>query len=464
VLCFKRFRTSRQNAYLFVEVRHIARKSYNKGVSSNLGTALIRNWSPPEDIWAMTKNAILTTVVLFAWFATALSGALQLLQPLPGATYYILPGLRTATIPVNYRFDAVSVADYSATFCLVVSSLTSNQQFSENCFDVQHTSLNLNDISEGSYRVTVYLREQTVAESSIQSVGFVVKQAPPPGLTVIQAGKESGDILGVADPATNLAAISLELRWNGVSDAVLSAYEVCISLTQQSQNSVTLPSTCFAQTDTTISLSRLPIGLYNLQSVLRPKVSTAAAADGVINTNYALRVVPLNEAYPSLLLPEGGASSHAATRDSSGGHSYKLEYVAGTASRAANADIAVQIFSADTSVVAMVVPCLELSNSEDNSVLAPTTCLEPSQHTFSIRALPVGVYTARLSLRPAYYAQGATPPPDYAEAVAKGTISAAMEVRVPEEFVPAYEWQLLGPWHTVPTGLEIRYQHLKLFQ
>jgi hypothetical protein len=50
----------------------------------------------------MVKSRILTAVVLFAWFATVLSGALQLLKPLPGATYYILPGLRTATIPVIY--------------------------------------------------------------------------------------------------------------------------------------------------------------------------------------------------------------------------------------------------------------------------------------------------------------------------------------------------------------------------
>jgi hypothetical protein len=408
----------------------------------------------------MVKNRKLTAVVLFVWFATVLSGALQLLQPLPGAAYYILPGLRTATIPVNYRLDAVSVADYSATFCLVVSSLTSNQQFSENCFDVQHTSLNLNDISEGSYRVTVYLREQTVAEkpiieSSIQSVDFEVRQAPIPAVTVIQAGKESGDILGVADPATGLAAISLELRWTGVSDAVLSAYEVCITLTEPNQQSVTLPSTCFAHTETTVSLSRLPIGLYNLQSVLRQKGTTAAAADGGINT-YALRVLTLNEAYPTLLIPEGGAFTHAAVRDSAGRTSYKLEYVASTASRSANADIAVHIVSADTSVAAMVVPCLELSNAEDNAVLAPTTCLEPSQHTFSIRALPVGVYTARLSLRPAYYSQSATLPPDYAVAVVKSTITATMEVRVPQEFVPSYAWQPLGPWHTVPTGLEIR--------
>jgi hypothetical protein len=416
----------------------------------------------------MVKSRILTAVVLFAWFATVLSGALQLLKPLPGATYYILPGLRTATIPVIYRFDAVSVADYSAAFCLVVSSLTSNQQFSENCFDVQHTALNLNDISEGSYRVTVYLREQTVAEkpiieSSIQSVDFEVRQAPIPAVTVIQAGKESGDILGVADPATGLAAISLELRWTGVSDAVFSAYEVCISLTEQNQQSVTLPSTCFAHTDTTVSLSRLPIGLYNLQSVLRQKGSTVTAAEGGIN-NYALHVVSLTEAYPSLLIPESGALIHAAVRDGAGRTSYNLEYVANVASRSANADITVNIVSPDATVAAMVVPCLELSNAEDNAVLASTTCLEPSQHTFSIRALPVGVYIARLSLRPAYYAQSATLPPDYAEAVAKSTITATMEVRVPEEFVPAYEWQLLGPWHTVPTGLEIRYQHLKLFQ
>jgi hypothetical protein len=410
----------------------------------------------------MVKNRILTAVVLFAWFATVLSGALQLLQPLPGATYYILPGLRTATIPVIYRFDAVSVADYSATFCLVVSSLTSNQQFIENCFDVQHTSLNLNDISEGSYRITVYLREQTMAEkpvieSSIQSVDFEVRQAPIPTVTVIQAGKESGDILGVADPATGLAAISLELRWSGVSDAVLSAYEVCISLTEQSQQSVTLPSTCFAHTETTVSLSRLPIGLYNLQSVLGQKGTTVAAADGVL-INYALRVVTLNEAYPTLLIPDGGALTHTVARDSSSRTSYKLEYVANTDSRSTNADIAVRIVSADTSVVAMVVPCLELSNAEDNSVLAPTTCLEPSQHTFSIRALPVGVYTARLSLRPAYYAQSVTLPVDYIQAVGRSMITAAMEVRVPEEFVPSYAWQPLGPWHTVPTGLEIRYE------
>jgi hypothetical protein len=408
----------------------------------------------------MVKNGKLTAVVLFVWFATALSGTLQVLQPLPGGTYYILPGLRTATIPVNYRFDVVSVADHSATFCLVVSSLTSNQQFSENCFDVQHTALNLNDISEGSYRVTVYLREQTVAEkpiieSSIQSVDFEVRQAPIPAVTVIQAGKESGGILGVADPATGLAAISLELRWTGVSDAVLSAYEVCISLTEQSQQSVTLPNTCFAHTDTTISLSRLPTGLYNLQSVLRPKGTTVAAADGVIN-NDALRVVPLHEAYPTLLILDGGALTHAAVRDSAGRISYKLEYVASTASRSANADIAVHIVSADTSVAAMVVPCLQLSNAEDNAVLAPTTCLEPSQHTFSIRALPVGVYTARLSLRPAYCAQSVTLPPDCAEAVVKSMIKPVMEVRVPQEFVPSYEWQPLGPWHTVPTGLEIR--------
>jgi hypothetical protein len=408
----------------------------------------------------MVKSRILTAVVLFAWFATVLSGALQLLKPLPGATYYILPGLRTATIPVIYRFDAVSVADYSAAFCLVVSSLTGNQQFSENCFDVQHTALNLNDISEGSYRVTVYLREQTMAdkpiiESSIQSIDFEVRQAPVPAVAVLQSGKESGDILGAADPATNLAAVSLELRWTGVSDAVLYAYEVCISLIEQSQRSVILPSTCFAHTDTTISLSRLPTGLYNLQSVLRRNGGTVAAADGVFN-NYALRVAPLTEVYPSLLIPEGGALTHAVVRDSAGRASYKLEYVASTASRSVNADIAVQIVSADISVVAMVVPCLELSNAEDTSVLAPTTCLEPSQHTFSIRALPVGVYTARLSLRPAYYAQSATLPPDYAVAVVKSTIKAPMEVRVPEEFVPTYEWQPLGPWHTVPTGLEIR--------
>jgi hypothetical protein len=460
VLCrFKRSRTIRQNAYLFVEVRHIARKSYNERVNTNLGTARIRNLAA-EDIWAMTKNAILTAVVLIVWFATALSGTLTLLQPLPGAPCYVLPGLRTATIPVSYRFDAVSVSDYSATFCLVVSSLTSNQQFSENCFDVQHTALNLNDMSEGSYRITVYLREQTVAEkpiieSSIQSVDFEVRQAPIPAITVIQAGKESGDILGVADPATGLAAISLELRWTGVSDAVLSAYEVCISLMEQSQQLVTLPSTCFAHTDNTISLSRLSIGLYDLQSVLRRKGSTVAAAEGVIN-NYALRVLPLTEAYPSLLIPEGGALSHAVARDSSSRTSYKLEYVASTASRSANADISVSIVSADTSVAAMVVPCLELSNAEDNAVLAPTTCLEPSQHTFSIRALPVGVYTARLCLRPAYYAQSVTLPANYANVVAKSTITAAMEVRVPEEFVPSYAWQPLGPWHTVPTGLEIR--------
>ena len=105
--------------------------------------------------------------------------------------------------------------------------------------------------------------------------------------------------------------------------------------------------------------------------------------------------------------------------------------------------------------------------------LLPPTCLPTEHRTVTLRGVPAGSYTAQFYLQPLGVPAVANAP--------NTTLShfehkqqqhqhnqqqqlwfpsslreVQLEVRLPVEFVPSYDWQLLHIWHTIPSGIETR--------
>jgi len=85
--------------------------------------------------------------------------------------------------------------------------------------------------------------------------------------------------------------------------------------------------------------------------------------------------------------------------------------------------------------------------STGEEAVVPFYCLRKKDaSSFSISSLPVGKFSVGLVLRDSQNQQ----------VFDSSKTTAHIEVGLPVEFVPSYEWQPLRAWHTIPSGIDTR--------
>ncbi len=93
--------------------------------------------------------------------------------------------------------------------------------------------------------------------------------------------------------------------------------------------------------------------------------------------------------------------------------------------------------------------CLLLSIS-DASVEPATLCAATAPYQqFSFSGLPRGTHSYSLTLRSHHQPTTTFP---------QSRVEGKVVVSNMTEFVPSYDWKELKPWHTIPSGLETRFE------
>ena len=337
-------------------------------------------------------------------------------EPENGRRYYTLAD-GAASVPVH--FDVFG-SDSSAMGCLRLQHIDSlTWTLDSTCMEV--SQLRLNHLAPGRYKLSLYPEGSAEHTKDIEFEVLRLEDAVP---DLLFPALES-NIVTVALPEGSSEAppvtFSYELTNAGIP---LNRFRVCVK-TQDSPKPVCFP---FDRKD--IVLSHLSTGSYMLSFEVslsqEPYTSFPHSRREV-----EIQVLPLLDVLPSIV---------TSPQD-------ELDYSVASAGDTATVTLNFDLIGVP-SAIQLVQTCIQVEHMSSNEEpLLRMTCLAPNDRSLQLFNMRKGDYVIKLTLRSLSMPQ-------------RLHISSLREIplyiRLPEEFLPTYEWQELKAWHTVPSGLEIR--------
>ena len=324
-----------------------------------------------------------------------------------------------ASVPVH--FDVFGGSP-SSQGCLELSKVASDTKvlFAKTC--VEASQFNLNQIPPGRYQLTL----SEPGMENVKELEFEVQRFEE-AVPLIRFPTLSSDAVTVALPQGSHEAPSMSLRYELIEAGIpLNRFRVCVATqdAREAQRPV-----CFPFNSNELLLSHLHQGSH----LLTFEVSLAQQPFTVFphtRREVEIRVLPLQELLPEIVLESPD----------------ELDYMVKTVDDIAMVDLNFDLVGAPSAVQQVRVCVLVDDLSEGTSVLQ-LTCLPPNDRSLHLYNMRMGSYMVKLMLKSS----------NEPSSLFDSTLRAIpLEIRLPEEFVPSYDWQELKAWHTVPTGLEIR--------
>lgn len=382
---------------------------------------------------------VLLLMALFIGQALA-SPSVYVVSPSPAARYLLNPGESTLTVPFQYQLFGASDANWQ--ICLDLKYSKNGQVFLPfTCLppgsDGQNHNINLNNVLPGQYEVKAVVKstnEQAALADTAVTNCFHVLSYEDTVPKLIVADNSNPQYLA-ADLTTGTADFSLDYDLQAVA-AEAAAFTVCVQMSNQLTKQIMLPYSCLSNADRNFILRNLLPGAYQLAIVLKDTQPSQAAAgqqtagNALLAANPLVRdvfVKPLQELLPQLVVDQ----KH-------------LEYAAnGAGTASATVSYALQ---GVRSAKAQVKVCVELQQIHPvRKQLIAKGCLEDGSTSFSLSNLPAGQHEGKLWVEDKLRGQLQGP----AQAI-------AIDIQLPSEFKPSYDWRLLHAWHTIPSGVETR--------
>jgi hypothetical protein len=254
------------------------------------------------------------------------------------------------------------------------------------------------------------------------------------------AGSASSPLRFAANALTDTADVSINYL---LTDSPLdhNQFQVCIRIFNEISQQLALKLSCIPSSQRAVTLRNMRKGNYTIFLQLKPLDTTTSSeiTQSAMDLSslvmfsseiqQALLVASVEEVLPSLTLQDS-----------------LREYAASASTSTADVTISYQI-QGIPSAITQVQTCLQIFESEADKMLLQLTCV-PREHTeFTLSRMKVGLYKALLTLR-----NELVPSQLYPSTVQ----TVLIDIRLPVEFVPSYDWQPLRPWHTIPAAIETR--------
>ena len=333
--------------------------------------------------------------------------------------YYTNPANGSASVPVHFE---VFGGSGHVPGCLQLKNLgTDSFALDTTCLD--STAFSLNRLAPGRYSLSLYARG---AAEKAKVVEFEVRRVEDAAPT-IQFPALVSDVVTVAVPEGLQEALPLTLKYALINAEIpLSRFRVCVT-TQDSTKPV-----CFPSDRSEIVLSNLGPGTYKLSFEVSLSQEPYMRFPHT-KRDIEVRVFPLEDILPSIFTYPHDELDYAVTSAEDSTVIILNYHLVGESSAIELVQVCVQVD-----------PLLDIDMREP---LLRMTCLAPKDRSLQLSNMRIGSYNVKLVLRSL-----AAPQTFYASSRRE----IPLFIRLPEEFVPTYDWQELKAWHTVPSGLEIR--------
>ena len=338
-------------------------------------------------------------------------------EPQHHGRYYTNPADGSASVPVHFEVFGGSA---HVPGCLQLKNLdTDSFALETTCLDSAEFSLNR--LVPGRYMLSLYARG---ASETAKVVEFEVRTMDDAAPT-IQFPALVSDGVTVAVPEGSQEALPLTLKYELINAEIpLSRFRVCVT-TQDSTNPI-----CFPSDRSEIVLSNLGPGTYKLSFEVslsqEPYMRFPHTKRDIV-----VRVFPLEDMLPSIVTYPHDELDYAVTSAEDSTVVILNYHLVG-----------------ESSAIELVQVCVQVDPLPDmREPLLQITCLAPKDRSLQLSNMRMGSYNVKLVLRSL-----AAPQTFYPSSLRDIPIY----IRLPEEFLPTYEWQELKAWHTVPSGLEIR--------
>eukprot|EP01036_Dinobryon_divergens_P025422 gene25423-33968_t len=272
-------------------------------------------------------------------------------------------------------------------------------------------------------------------EDAIPSIRYIVP-------TSEFSSSEQPRYVYAANALTNAADVTFEYSFQeDGSPLSLDAFLVCIRIVNIDTQQLALKLSCIPSTQRTITLKNMKRGDYNIFLQLKMVSVDSSSPSSSSSSDSALNTIVMEKSERTIFLSIGDVIFLLPTlimQDT-------LQEYAANAASTADVTFTYQLQGLP-SAVAQVQACLQIFDLSTNTLILKPTCV-PREHTeFTLSRMKVGRYKAILTLRNDL---------DFTSYESTQR-EVEIDIRVPVEFKPSYDWQRLHAWHTIPSGIETR--------
>lgn len=433
---------------------------------------------------------LLLLVVLIAALSVVQSASISLsLTPL-----WVLPANQaTVTVPLVYTTENIS-QEFASTvnFCFDVVEVRSKAQSNGNCFALGQP-INFNDAAPGEYVVTGYLRNtqtNNVVDGSILRDKFYVLGYSDKRPSIALKGVDTSKALqAVASYSTMKSTVVVDYE---IDSGVMSNQELvtCVRITS---NNALVSETCLPPTESAVTASNLPLGTYEMTLSLHSYRGGNNSGRLIAGTErrISVDVVPIDKGLPIIRVDTTSPLLHdnqifndhlefsTASKTANTAEvdiPFRIQGLKGAVDQVRPCIVVERRDSADKATTVVPLSCLQgtvLGNNNEAMTTMFSTPVSVSANNFKLTGLPTGSYVATLLVLTNTNGIDVSSPA-FADVV-KGRVqtlndiltskslaisqSFNVEVGAQREFVPTYDWQPLHVWHTIPSGIETRYEN-----